>query len=219
MSVCWSLLYIHVCSRVNSSRQWCMTKHSLFTARVRSTTGGYVFTGLCLSNFRGGEYPIQLMGGPIPGLDWGGVPHLADGVPYPSWRNGGYPILGSDMRYPIQLMGGVPHLSWWGVPHVQDWMGYPPPIIASTCYAAGSMPLAFTQKDFLVLSLRVELIISTDKRSNILPFVENVSVFNTRQQLYYRTSVILKKVKSSLKVLFCMQEQVHNQSALWNRWW
>ena len=50
---------------------------------------------------------------------------------------GGYPIY-----------GGVPHV-WGGYP-----ISRPPPIaqstIASTCYAAGGVPLAFTQEDFLV---------------------------------------------------------------------
>ena len=50
---------------------------------------------------------------------------------------------------------------WDGVPTIKTWLGYPHPMmgyplltrqssIASTCYAAGSMPLAFTQ-DFLVI--------------------------------------------------------------------
>ena len=81
---------------------------------------------------------------------------------------------------PPGLDGYVPpttRTGWVRTPHHQDWMGYPlarsgwwgyvppppgldgvpphtPPIrqssIASTCYAAGGMPLAFTQEDFLV---------------------------------------------------------------------
>ena len=61
--------------------------------------------------------------------------------------------------------GGTPTQVWMGgVPQGTPWPcldggdgGYtpPPPIrqssIASTCYAAGGMPLAFTQEDFLVL--------------------------------------------------------------------
>ena len=41
------------------------------------TTGGYVFTGVCLFNFRGG-YPISGLGkGGTPSQVWvGGVPHL-----------------------------------------------------------------------------------------------------------------------------------------------
>ena len=79
------------------------------------------------------------------------------------------------------MVGGTPARSgWWGYlgyppppqlglddggtpPHqdlarVPPGMGYPPPptrqsSIASTCYAAGGMPLAFTQEDFLVCYL------------------------------------------------------------------
>ena len=74
----------------------------------------------------------------------GGVPHPAGRYPIPG-RGGG--------RHPISGLEG-------GTPPIQDWMGYshpgldgvhpsPPPSgdssIASTCYAAGGMPLAFTQ--------------------------------------------------------------------------
>ena len=61
---------------------------------------------------------------------------------------GGYP--------PSQLgLDGVPPptRTGWGTPPGQDWMGYPPirqSSKVSTCYAAGSVPLAFTQEDFLV---------------------------------------------------------------------
>ena len=43
-----------------------------------------------------------------------------------------------------------PGLDGWG------YLGYPPirqNSIASTCYPAGGMPLAFTQEDFLVITL------------------------------------------------------------------
>ena len=68
---------------------------------------------------------------------------------------GEYPISGLGRGYPIPGLdggGGVPHpRSGWcgGVPGV-------PPLptrqssIASTFYAAGGVPLAFTQEDFLV---------------------------------------------------------------------
>ena len=49
--------------------------------------------------------------------------------------------------------GTPPSKTGWGkyLPPVQDWMGYPPPVSkASTCYAAGGVPLPFTQEDFLV---------------------------------------------------------------------
>ena len=93
---------------------------------------GTVFTGVCLLTFRGGT-PSQV---------WvGGVPHLRSGG-YPMSR--GYPMSGA---YPI----------YGGVPHVRGGTPSPgPPIaqssIASTCYAAGGLPLAFTQEDFLVPS-------------------------------------------------------------------
>ena len=81
-------------------------------------------------------------------------------------------------------VGGVPHpRSGRGIPGIppgQVWMvgggggtlpppgldGVPPPpirqsSIASTCYVAGSMPLAFTQEDFLVLYLFVFSVIDT----------------------------------------------------------
>ena len=58
----------------------------------------------------------------------------------PSQVRGGYHISGPG--------GGTPSQVPWGVPVVP-----PPPGIASTCYcyAAGGMPLAFKQEDFLVV--------------------------------------------------------------------
>ena len=75
-----------------------------------------------------GDTPSQVwVGGTQPGLDGGGYPGQVwmVGVPQPGLDGGGYP-------------------------------GYPPPpirqsSIVSTCYAAGGMPLAFTQEDFLVV--------------------------------------------------------------------
>ena len=105
-----------------------------------------------------------MVGGyPISGLDGGGYPPTRSG-----WW-GRYPIRGLDGRgrppsqvwmmgwgvppSQVWMVGGTPHLGsgWWGVPWV------PPPMrqssIASTCYAAGGVPLAFTQEDFLVGNL------------------------------------------------------------------
>ena len=92
------------------------------------TLGGYP-----IQPWTEGGYPIQpWAGGSTPTLD-GGVPHpmSGEGVPQP-WT------------------GGVPHVG--GVPHPMSG-GYPPTEIASTCYgyAAGGVPLAFTQEDFLVI--------------------------------------------------------------------
>ena len=96
---------------------------------------------------------------------WGGVPHLRsrwDGVPHLRSRGG----------TPSQVQGGTPSQVWGGTPsqvrggtpsqfrgstpsQVRGGnLGSPPPGIASTCYgyAAGGMPLAFMQEDFLVSS-------------------------------------------------------------------
>ena len=90
---------------------------------------------------RGGTPSQVLMGEgvpPIPGPDWG-VPYLRSG-----WRD---PIL--LMVYPHPRSGiGTPIKPGWGMPP-------PPPIrrqitIVSTCYAAGSEHLVFTQEDVLV---------------------------------------------------------------------
>ena len=96
----------------------------------------------------------------------GGTPHLDLGwSPSP-------PRPRLDRVPPVQnWMGYPPSKTGWGtpIPSIQDCMGYtpllartgwgtpPPPTsirrqssIASTCYMAGGMPLAFTQEDFLV---------------------------------------------------------------------
>ena len=100
----------------------------IFTDRVRSTREGYVLTRVCPSV----------------------CPHLR-GVPWPGPAggvSGGYPTLGTT---PSDLAGGVPR---WGVPQVPPPPARPGrggyPISISTWYAAVSMPLAFTQEDFLV---------------------------------------------------------------------
>ena len=138
--------------------------------------GGYTISGVD----RGGTpFQVQVVWYPIPGLDRG-VLHPADGggegYPIPG-LDGGYRILLMG-GYPHQRLDEVPppqSKSKWGnsrlsrtgwgpipwvkewlgyPPLIEDWMGYPPPIsqssIASTCFAADGMPLAFTQEDFLV---------------------------------------------------------------------
>ena len=91
--------------------------HLLITARVRSTTGGYVFTGVCL--FKGVGYPglwSQVPSQPlVPGPFWGatpisgprslleGTPDLAGGHPRPKWGTP-WPGLG----YPPQWGLGCP---------------------------------------------------------------------------------------------------------------
>ena len=128
--------------------------------------GGGTWPGL-----DGGGIPLSqawMVGGiPWPGLDGGGTwgyplaRHGWWGVPQPGLDGGGLP---SPSPARSGWWGGTPARSvcWEGYPPGQVWMvgGYPrypphPPIrqssIASTCYVAGSMPLAFTQEDFLVL--------------------------------------------------------------------
>ena len=112
---------------------------SLVTSRVRSTTGGYVFTGVCLFNFRGGGTPSSWPGGrgvPHPRSGLGGegglVPHPRSGcgggglVPHP--RSGGgvwYPIPGLDGGgggwYPSQVW----RRGWFPIPGLDR--GYPWP--------------------------------------------------------------------------------------------
>ena len=115
----------------------------IITARIRRMgegTGG------------GGGYPI-------PGLVRGGTPSQV----WPGGVSGVPPHDQVWMGYPPDLGWGTPR-TWNGVPPRPEMgyppepgMGYPPrpgmgypPSIASTCYAAGGMPLAFTQEDFLV---------------------------------------------------------------------
>ena len=114
----------------------------------------------------GGGTAIQLIRGTPSSWQW--YPHLANGrVPPSGWWEGvtkgtpsgldapiktgwGYPIdIGLEYPYP-SLQSGLD-----GVPPVRTGWGTPSPVRrqsskASTCYAVGGMPLAFTQEDFLV---------------------------------------------------------------------
>ena len=98
------------------------------------------------------------MGYPIPGLDGGGgIPSMCQCVFLVLFDRdpGGQGVLWGTL--PCPGLDGVPPVQDW-MGYVQDWMGYPTPrpvrrqsSIANTCYAAGGMPLAFTQEDFLVV--------------------------------------------------------------------
>ena len=94
----------------------------------RSTTGGYVFTGVCLFNFwmDGGGVPhLADRGYSIPGLDGGGNPIQLTGGYLILLDREGYPIPGPDGGYPIPgLDGGVPHPADRGVP-IPGLGGYP----------------------------------------------------------------------------------------------
>ena len=127
-----------------------------------------------------GGYPHPAKGGGVPKVQtWGYLSVGPDrGVPHP--RSGwGYPIPDMDMGVPPSKirMGGYPIKDWMGYPPLgtgrgtlpsrTGWGTTHPPTphpgldrashtikrhisIASTCYAAGGMPLAFTQEYFLV---------------------------------------------------------------------
>ena len=112
----------------------------------------------------GGVLQPSLDGGTQPGLDGGGrYPGQVwmEGVHQPGLDGGGYlgyppqPGLdGGGYSSQVWMVGGIQGTPWPGLDGGQ--LGYPPPIrqssIASTCYPAGGMPLAFTQEDFLVLT-------------------------------------------------------------------
>ena len=136
---------------------------------------GKVLFSVCLSvhtSMGGRGYPVPGLGGggTLSQIWWGG------GTPSQVWMVGGTKctarpgldgvpptIMTGWGTLPLWLDGYPPTMTGWVTPlHHHDWMGYPspwldgvPPIrqsnITSTCYAAGSMPLAFTQEDFVVL--------------------------------------------------------------------
>ena len=109
--------------------------------------------------------------------------------------------------YPIQpWKGGVPHpMSGGGVPHPAlegGYPEYPSPKIASTCYgyAAGGVPLVFTQEDFLVIEMVIH---HTSLRMAFLLFIQKFETFlkvylvNKKcwESLYFRKSKKEKKKK------------------------
>ena len=97
----------------------------------------FILGNVCLFTIGwGGGTPNSDLGGgyPFPGLGGGGTPSQV-------WTGGGYPISGLD--------GGGGGVSQ---PGLDDGVPCPPPTcIASTCYAASGMPLAFTQEDFIII--------------------------------------------------------------------
>ena len=100
---------------------------------------------MCLSTLAWGGYPVPgLGGGYTPFQVWvgGTSSHVWWGVPHP--RSGWGVLYSADGWYPIQdqtRRGYPPSKTGWGTPPISK---------ASTCYAAGGVPLAFTQ-DFLVI--------------------------------------------------------------------
>ena len=164
------LLCGHFCPNNGTCNAFFFQFHNFSTVRFI-----LFITWQCLSVHHcggGGPHPIPgLAGGyPIPDLaGGGGVPHPRSGqggTPSQVWP-GGYPY--PDLRWgtppphldlgwgtrPTQTWDGVPPLPRPGTGYPPTWDGAPPLIthssIATTCYVAGGVPLAFTQEDFLVL--------------------------------------------------------------------
>ena len=108
----------------------------------RSEVGGYPSQVSMMGGYPGTPYPG--MGYP-PDMGWG-TPRSWDGVP--TGLGMGYPP-GPGMGYPPRHgMGYPPDLRWGNPPRQIS--------IVSTCYAAGGMPLAFTQEDFLVTKISLK---------------------------------------------------------------
>ena len=158
-------------------------RYVIFTARIRrmvvvpqpALDGGYsgqvliVGGGVPQPGLDGGGVPWPgLDGGGVPGVlfsvcTWGTPPPWLDGVPPPA-RSGWWGV-------PPTMTGwGTPHHDWLRYPPIMTGLGTLPPLpwldggnpppttttnIVSTCYAAGGMPLAFTQEDFLVFSIDI----------------------------------------------------------------
>ena len=137
-----------------------MGEGNVFSLSVHTSTGkGYPHPA---NGCGGGPHPrsgglLHLRSGPgstlIPSVDGGGYSHLRSG-----WGAGGLPL--SQVRTGLPPSAGYPPLAGWGT--LIRRVGYPPVqvadqdggypnwnSIACTCYAAGGMPLGFSQEDFL----------------------------------------------------------------------
>ena len=145
----WGKVIFSVCSHLRGwggSGRW--------YPRPRSGGGGVPQPGL------DGEGGV-----PWPGLDGGGCTPARSGwwgVPQPGLDGGGGDpgqiwMVGRGVPQPgLDGGGGTPSQVWMGggvpCPGLDGGGGRGVPgSIASTCYAAAGMPLAFTQEDFLVL--------------------------------------------------------------------
>ena len=144
-----------------------------------------------------------------------GVPHPRSGrgggrVSQPKvWMEGGYPIPGLDGGYPIPGLDrvggaqGTPSSPGWGTSHQQD--GVPPcpgqdgggylnwNSMACTCYAAGGMPLAFTQEEFLVCMCIQHLIAILDLLiQNILSLIAFLDLAVRQTGLHSTTTCLFE---------------------------
>ena len=116
----------------------------LLPPAFRRSEEGIVFTGACLSTFRGvGGYPIPADGGMV------NTSFLTGSFPFFPTR--GLPPHKVRMwGTPSKVSTGV-HPSRSGPKSGRGDVGSPSQnSTAHTCYVAGGMPLAFTQEDFLV---------------------------------------------------------------------
>ena len=111
---------------------------------------------------------VQVGGYPLSRFRWGDpFPGPGLGDPLPRSRQGRYPFPGPDRGYPHPGRG---YPTWEGVPppiQVRSQYGGSTPYrssIACTCYAAGGVPLAFTQEDFLVIYVGIFIITETSKK-------------------------------------------------------
>ena len=114
----------------------------IVTSGVRTTTGGYVFRGICLLRGMGHHHPIIL---PLVPCPFQGVPHL-------------HPII--VLLVPGSFLGGTPIRDGWDTaPHQGlDWV-LPPPLSGNgwhlTAYATGGTPLVVSRRrTFLFLKCK-----------------------------------------------------------------
>ena len=129
------------------------------TARIRRMGKGNIFSLSTLAGRGGTPSQVWVGGYPIPGLG-GGLPHPRSG-----WWGGGVPGVPSGQ---VWMVGGY---LGYSPPARSRWGNLPPPIrqssIASTCYTAGGMPLAFMQEDFLVFCVVKEILSLSEFREAI----------------------------------------------------
>ena len=139
---------------------------NFITARVHTTTGGYVFTCVCVCSGRGVPQVISQVSGfrsfPKEGYS---SPRFFLRSLVPGSLEGGTPVLArrvlqSQPRIPQSQPGEYPSNPLLG-------LGYPPSgqsSTASTCYKASGIPLAVRQEDFLVLFKLTQSFVQTHER-------------------------------------------------------
>ena len=124
--------------------QFCVNCKNLGLLPPSSEGWGKVIFSVCVS-VHTGRYPHQVLTGGYPILpNQGGHTHPSQLGDTPIVPEGGTPLSRSQVRMGVPPPSRSGLRSGWGG-------GYPNwNSIACTCYAAGSMPLTFTQEDFLV---------------------------------------------------------------------